>query len=82
MQKNHLSPAMYHGANSFAKEIYRETTYAGFGCIGNVPDIRGASKFGRQPRTLLHSPGLLYARGELLVAWNGIAAPFSVEKEQ
>ncbi len=28
--RNPLTPAMYHGANSFAKEYYREKTYAGF----------------------------------------------------
>src|SRR5258708_5447406 len=38
---------MYHGANSFAKENYRETTHAGFGCFSSVPDNRGASEYGR-----------------------------------
>ena len=38
---------MYHGANSFAKENYRETTHAGFGCNRSVPDNCGASEYGR-----------------------------------
>jgi hypothetical protein len=59
---------MYHGANSFAKEIYRETIYAGFGCIGDVPDICGASKYGRQPRTLLQRPGAMLCTGSELLA--------------
>ena len=49
---------MYHGANSFAKEFYRETTYAGFGCNGSIPDNRGASKSGRESRAYLYPPGL------------------------
>ena len=62
MQKTPLTPAMYHGANSFAKENYRETIHAGFGCNSPVPDNRGASKYGRgrsHARALdLYPPGL------------------------
>src|SRR5208337_5225136 len=52
---------MYHGTNSFAKENYRETTHAGFGCTGPVCDNRGASKYGRWQSHApyhLHPPGL------------------------
>jgi len=54
---------MYHGANSFAKENYRETTHAGCGCTGPVPDKRGTSKLGRRQSPApwdyhLHPPGL------------------------
>jgi hypothetical protein len=73
---------MYHGANSFAKENYRETIYADFGCFGNVPDNRSASKFGRQSRTVLHPPRLLCTGDELLAKRGTVAAAFSVEKEQ
>jgi len=56
-----MSPAMYHGANFFAKENYRETTDAGFGCNRALPDDRRASKYGRwqshASRELPH-PGL------------------------
>src|ERR1022692_3507776 len=38
---------MYHGANSFAKENYRETTSAGCGCHRPFPDNRCASEYGR-----------------------------------
>ena len=62
MQKTPLPPAMYHGANSFAKEHYRETTYAGFGCNSPVFDNRGTPEYGRwqphAPRDHLHPPGL------------------------
>jgi hypothetical protein len=46
MQKTNLPPAMYHGANSFAKENHRETTYAGFGCFDPFPGNRDASTNG------------------------------------
>src|ERR1039458_2709066 len=63
MQKTPLPPAMYHGANSFAKEHYRETTHAGLGCNNPVSDNRGASKYGRWQSPApwdhhLHPPGL------------------------
>src|ERR1039457_2447958 len=47
MQKIALPPAMYHGANSFAKELYRETFHAGFGRARPLPHHRIASKYGR-----------------------------------
>src|ERR1035437_3974902 len=53
---------MYHGANSFAKENYRETTYAGIGCTGPVPDKRGASKLGRSPHAHLYPQRLHQAK--------------------
>jgi hypothetical protein len=43
MEKNRLTPAIYHGANAFAKEHSCETIYAGFGYFGLVPDNRRAS---------------------------------------
>jgi hypothetical protein len=46
MEKTQLPPAMYHGANSFAKEYYRETTDAGCGCTGAIPDNRDSSEHG------------------------------------
>jgi hypothetical protein len=52
---------MYHGANSFAKENYRETIHAGFGCNHPVPGNRGASKYGRGPRTHLYPQRLFPA---------------------
>src|SRR5208282_1349276 len=58
MQKTPLTPAMYHGANSFAKENYRETIPAGFGCNYPVYHNRGASKSGRSAHALLYPPGL------------------------
>jgi len=70
---------MYHGANSFAKENYRETTSAGFGCIGPVPDNRGASEYGRWqslPPADGWVPGLRFAVAKLRIK---IAAGFSVE---
>ena len=61
MQKTSLPPAMYHGANSFAKETYRDTTHAGFGCNSSVPHNYRASNYGgwrsHAPReNRLHSP--------------------------
>jgi len=61
MQKTPLSPAMYHGANSFAKEIHRETTHAGIGCNHPVSDNCGASKYGRSAGTHLYPRRLLPA---------------------
>jgi len=73
---------MYHGANSFAKENYRETTYAGFGRNRSIPHDRGASKYGgwqsRAPH--LYHPGLPLSRCSQ--TGKGFAAGFSVEKEQ
>jgi hypothetical protein len=69
---------MYHGANSFAKEHYRETIHAGFGCNNSVPYNRGASESGRW-----HAHAHLYAErlhqaptAEL----GGDCGSFSVEK--
>src|ERR1039458_8798504 len=53
---------MYHGANSFAKENYRETIHAGIGCNHPVPGNRGASKSGREPRSNLY-PRRLHLAG-------------------
>jgi hypothetical protein len=47
MQRSPLPPAMYHGANSFAKEIYRETISAGVGCNNPLSNNRSASEYGR-----------------------------------
>jgi hypothetical protein len=82
MQKTPMSSAMYHGANFFAKENYRETTDAGFGCNGAVPDNRGASKYGRwlSRAPHLYPPGLPLSRCS--ESGKGFAAGFSVEKEQ
>src|SRR5208282_1124449 len=50
---------MYHGANSFAKENYRETTHAGFGCNNSVPHNHGASKYGGwRSLSTMYSPWL------------------------
>src|ERR1700686_4095155 len=82
MQKTSLPPAMYHGANSFAKENYRETTHAGFGCSSTFPDNRGTPEYGRW---LSRAPDL-YLSGLPLSSCSqtrkDFAAGFSVEKEQ
>lgn len=70
---------MYHGANSFAKEIYRETTYAGLGRFDPVPGNRNASPNGRSSHAVLQRAGLPTAAIPL---GKGLATGFSVEKEQ
>jgi hypothetical protein len=47
MHKSGLNPAIYHGANSFAKEHYREKTHSGFGCTRAVCYDLRASDDGR-----------------------------------
>jgi hypothetical protein len=77
IQKTPLPPAMYHGANSFAKEYHRETTHAGFRCNRSVPRNRGTSKYGRW-----RSHALLYPTGLHLAAKLGQELPpgLSVER--
>jgi hypothetical protein len=43
IQKTPLPPAMYHGANSFAKENNHDRIHAGFGCTGAASDTGGTS---------------------------------------